>query len=94
MADVLTLHRADVLELAARYGASNVRVFGSVARGDDDAASDIDLLADFAPGTSLLTIIELEQALVDMLGVPVDIGPADALRADLREGVLAEAAAL
>jgi predicted nucleotidyltransferase len=68
-----------------------VRVFGSVARGEDKPASDIDLIADFPTGTSLLTVIGLEQALRDLLGVAVDLGPADALREDVRNRVLAEA---
>jgi len=67
---------------------------GSVARGEDSPSSDIDLLVDFTPGTSLLTVIGLEQALRELLGVPVDVGPADALREDMREQVLTEALAL
>lgn len=66
-------------------------MFGSVARGDDRPGSDIDLLVDFPAGTSLLSVIGLEQALRDLLGLPVDVGPADALRPDMRERVLAEA---
>jgi len=88
---VLALRRSDVLAFAHARGASNIRVFGSVARGEDSTDSDIDLLADFPAGTSLLTVIGLELALRDLLGVPVDLGPADALRADMRERVLAEA---
>ena len=88
---VLAAHREEILELARAWGASNVRVFGSVARGEEDESSDIDLLADFPAGTSLLTVIGLENALRELLGVPVDVGPADALRADMRERVLAEA---
>ena len=91
---VLAAHRSEVLALARARGASNVRVFGSVARGEDAQASDIDLLVDFPAGTSLLTVIGLENALRDLLGVPVDVGPADALRPDMRERVLAEARAL
>lgn len=89
----LAAHREQVLELARRRGASNVRVFGSVARGDDTDASDIDLLV-FPPGTSLLTAIGLERELRELLEAPVDVGPADALRADMRERVLAQARSL
>lgn len=88
---VLAAHREEVLKLARARGASNVRVFGSVARGEDTQSSDIDLLADFPPGTSLLTVIGLEQALRELLEVPVDLGPADSLRDDMRARVLAEA---
>ncbi len=85
---VLAAHRGEVLDLAEARGGSNVRVFGSVARGEDSPSSDIDLLVDFAPGTSLLTVIGLELALRELLGVPVDVGPADALREDMRDQVL------
>jgi predicted nucleotidyltransferase len=88
---VLAAHRADVLALAHARGATNVRVFGSVARGDDNPSSDVDLLVDFPPGTSLLTVIELELALRNLLGIEVDVGPADALSAGMHERVLAEA---
>jgi predicted nucleotidyltransferase len=50
--------RAEILAAAARHGATNVRVFGSVARGDADATSDVDFLVDFEPGRSLLDILE------------------------------------
>jgi len=91
---VLAARRDEVLRLARVHGASNVRVFGSVARGQDTAASDVDLLVDFPAGTSLLAVIGLQQALGDLLGVPVDVGPSDALRADLRDRVFGEARAL
>ncbi|MGH8962984.1 MAG: nucleotidyltransferase family protein [Jatrophihabitantaceae bacterium] len=91
---VLAARRAEVLELVRSHGASNVRVFGSIARGEEGPSSDVDLLVDFPPGTSLLTVIGLEQALRELLGVPVDVGPADALRDDMRERVLSEARAL
>jgi predicted nucleotidyltransferase len=88
---VLAAHRSEVIRLAHARGARNVRVFGSVARGQDQPDSDIDLLVDFPSGTSLLTVIGLEQDLRELLGVPVDVGPADALRADVRDRVLTEA---
>jgi predicted nucleotidyltransferase len=91
---VLAERRREVLELVHARGASNVRVFGSVARGEDTPSSDVDLVVDFPPGTSLLAVIGLEQSLRDLLGIAVDVGPADALRPDMRERVLAEARAL
>jgi predicted nucleotidyltransferase len=54
--DDLARVREQILAVAARHGAGNVRVFGSVARGDADAASDIDFLVDFQPGRSLLDL--------------------------------------
>lgn len=89
--EVLAARRDEVFRLIAACGASNVRVFGSVARGEDGPGSDIDLLVDFPPGTSLLTVIGLEQELRGALGVAVDVGPADCLRESMRERVLAEA---
>jgi predicted nucleotidyltransferase len=80
-----------VLALARERGATNVRVFGSVARGEDGPSSDIDLLVDFPQGTTLLTVIGLELALRELLGVDVDLGPADALRPEMRQRVLGEA---
>jgi predicted nucleotidyltransferase len=74
-APVLALARAReyVLAEAARHSAERVRVFGSVARGDATADSDIDLLVRFRPGTTLLTHVRLQAALEKALGVPVDI---------------------
>jgi predicted nucleotidyltransferase len=59
----LHTHRQQILELAARHGARNVHVFGSIARGDAPPASDVDFLVDVEPGRSLLDVIALEQAL-------------------------------
>jgi predicted nucleotidyltransferase len=69
----LATHRVEVLELAAARGASRVRVFGSTARGEDRDGSDVDLLVDLPAGTSLLTLVALQQDLCDTLGVPVDL---------------------
>ena len=72
---------------AEKYGASNVRVFGSVARGEDTLESDVDILVDLSPRSSLVTLGRLERELNEALGVPVDVVPAD----DLRPAVRAEA---
>jgi predicted nucleotidyltransferase len=55
------------------YGASDVRIFGSVARGTDRPGSDLDLLARFPPGFGLLRLMALETDLEETLGIPVDI---------------------
>ena len=71
----LIAHRAEVIRIARSRGASNVRVFGSVARGEDDEDSDIDLLVSM-PGLQRLTeVVGLEYALADLLGAPVDVTP-------------------
>jgi hypothetical protein len=70
---VLRRYREDVLAAAARRHGHHVRVFGSVARGDDREDSDIDLLIDFDQGTSIFTVAGLAQELEDLLGVHVDL---------------------
>ena len=69
----LRSHRAAVIELARRHGATNVRVFGSVARGEDTLQSDVDLLVTFAAGTTLYDVANLSEELRALLGIPVDI---------------------
>ncbi len=69
-----------MLQAAARHGASNVRVFGSVARGDAQPDSDIDLLIDVEPSRSLFDLAALFMDLRDILGVSVDLVEAAALR--------------
>jgi predicted nucleotidyltransferase len=92
--DTLHAHRRAVLELAARHGARNVRVFGSIARGDDRPDSDVDLLVDIEPGRTLLDVIALEQDLAELLGRPVQVLTDGGLSPYLQERILAEAAAL
>jgi len=86
--------RAEILLLASEYGASNVRVFGSVARGEADAASDVDLLVDMEAGRSLLDLGGLLMDLRDLLGCEVDVVTESGLRARIRQRVLDEARAL
>jgi predicted nucleotidyltransferase len=83
-------HREGILELARRHGASNVRLFGSVARGEADA-NDVDLLVTVEPGRSMLDLIRLQLELEDLLGVKVDIVEDKALHPLIREIVLHEA---
>jgi uncharacterized protein len=72
--------RDEIVEVAARHGARNVRVFGSVARGEDTADSDVDLLVDLDPGVGMFAIGALEAELEEMLGREVDVVIARALR--------------
>jgi hypothetical protein len=65
--------REDIIALAARHQATNVRLFGSVARGDESAASDIDLLVAFQPGCGLMNRLRLMVQLEDLLGRRVDV---------------------
>jgi predicted nucleotidyltransferase len=66
-------HRAEVLALAAANHAADVRVFGSIARGEDTSDSDIDLLVRFEPGASLFDLVRFAESLEDVLGVHVDV---------------------
>ena len=90
-AAILDRHRAEVLRLAAKYGATDVRVFGSVARGDADESSDIDVLVRMTPGRSLFDIGELLMDLQDLLGRRVDVVTERGLRPRMRERVLRDA---
>ena len=85
--------RSDLLAAAARRGASNLRVFGSVARGDEDAGSDVDFLVDFEPSRSLVDVVGLMLDFQEILGVPVDVVEASTLRPG-DELILADAVGL
>jgi len=91
---LLEAKREDILRTAVKYGASNVRVFGSVARGEADAESDIDLLVDMEPGRTLYDLSELLMDLQDLLGRDVDIVTEKGLHDRIRERVLREAVPL
>ena len=87
----LASHRDRVLALAAKSGAKNVRVFGSVAKGVDREGSDVDLLVDMPAGTSLLDIVGLQLDIADALGIKVDLCTERELHPVLRARILAEA---
>lgn len=86
--------RDEILRIAAAHGAQNVRVFGSVFRGEAGAKSDVDLLVKLEPGRSLLDLIATKQELEDLLGREVDVRTEDAVSAYIREQVLKEAVSL
>lgn len=87
----LTHHRNEIMALARRYGARNVRVFGSVARHEVGEESDLDLLVGMEPGRTLLDVAGLLVDLQDLLGCSVDIVTEGGLRGAFRDRVLAEA---
>ena len=91
---LIQARRDQILALAARYGASNVRIFGSVARGEARPDSDIDLLVDLEPGRTLLDLGGLLMDLRDLLQVLVDIGTEAMLKDRIRERVAREAVPL
>ena len=94
IATKLQVKRDDVLRIAASHGARNLRVFGSVARGDSDEDSDLDLLVDMEAGRSLLDMGGLLMELQDMLGCKVDVVSEKGLSPRIRERVLNEAVPL
>ena len=90
----LQAKRAEILALAAKHGAYNVRLFGSVARGEAGPKSDLDLLIDLESGRSLLDQIALGQDLGDLLGCKVDVVTEKALHWYIKDKILSEAAPL
>jgi predicted nucleotidyltransferase len=100
MGEMLTLdtlrleRREEILRLAERRGAHSVRVFGSVARGDANENSDLDLLVAWEPGRSLLDHAGLVQDLQELLGVKVHVGTENSLHWYVRDRILGEATPL
>jgi predicted nucleotidyltransferase len=83
--------RDRILTIAERYGAYNVRVFGSVARGESQPTSDVDFLVEMQPGHSLLDRIALKQDLEDLLGCQVDVATLRTLHEGIKDRVLQDA---
>lgn len=92
--DQLKARRLQILEVASHYGASNVRIFGSVARNEDTPESDIDMLVDLEPGRSLFDHIALKQDLEELLGKRVDLLTPASLHWYIRDRIMNEAQAL
>jgi predicted nucleotidyltransferase/DNA-binding XRE family transcriptional regulator len=87
----LWARRKKVNQLAASYGLSNLRVFGSVARGEETEESDVDLLVDVTQGVGLIGLARAQRELEQLLGARVDLVPASDLKPGDAESVLAEA---
>lgn len=77
-------HRQQLREVARRHGARNLRVFGSTARGEARADSDVDLLVDLEPGRTLLDLVALRREASAVLGRPADVMTAEMLRGPVR----------
>lgn len=92
--DLLEEKREEILAIAARHGAYNVRVFGSVVRGEADKASDIDLLVALEPDRSLMDHAALIIDLEKLLGRKVDVVSDRGIKQRIRERVLNEAVSL
>ncbi len=83
--------REAVLEIAARYGVSNVRIFGSLARGDERERSDLDLLVSLAQRRGLLDLIGFKQDVEELLGARVDVVEDAGLSPFMKNRILEEA---
>ena len=94
ISEIIGNKREEILALAARYGASNVRIFGSVARGTADTDSDIDFLVDMEKGRSLLDLGGLLMDLQKLFGRDVDVITVAGLRSRIRARVLERAVKL
>ena len=86
--------RPQLLAVARRHGASNLRIYGSIATGHEHSGSDLDLLVDLPDDQSLLGLISLRQDLEDLLGCSVDVTEAETLHPLIRAQILEQALAL
>jgi len=86
--------RQEILRIAQAHGATNIRVFGSVARGEEGPESDLDLLVEMKPESSLLDLVSLWQDLEDLLGYKVDVITEGGISPYLRDRIYAEAVLL
>lgn len=91
---VIVQYREALLEVARRHGASNLRVFGSIARGEDTTGSDIDLLIDVPRGTTYFDLARLKREAEDLTGLIFDIHTTSELKDAVREQALSDATPL
>jgi hypothetical protein len=91
---VIKEKRQEILKIAAKHGVYNVRIFGSVARGEADEASDVDVLVEMEPNRSLLDLGGFLADLEDLLGCKVDVVTERGLKTRIRDRVLQEAVPL
>lgn len=92
--EALRAHRSDLRKLAAQFGVEHPRVFGSTLSGTDSEDSDLDLLVDPTPTTTLLTIAGLQNAAERLLGVSVDVQTPNSISRRFRDAVLRQAVPL
>jgi len=90
-ADKLRRQRRRLLDAAEKHGVGHLRAFGSLARGEATAESDVDLLVDLKPGRTLLDLAAFRREAGEILDLPVDVATADMLKDRIRDEVLSEA---
>lgn len=90
-ADILRRRRRRLLDAAGKHGVGHLRAFGSLARGEADAESDVDLLVDLKPGHTLLDLAAFRREAAAILDLPVDVATPDMLKDRIRDRVLSEA---
>lgn len=90
-ATALRRRRRRLLDAADRHGVGHLRAFGSLARGEAKATSDIDLLVDLKPGRTLLDLAAFRREAAEILDLPVDVATADMLKERIRDDVLDDA---
>ncbi len=88
---IIQQYKSDILDLAAKHGAKEIRVFGSFVHGTSTSASDLDLLVNLEPGRDLLDVIALKQELEARIGRKVDIVTEKGLSPYLRQEILSQA---
>lgn len=91
LAELLEKYRQQILEITSKYGAYNVRVFGSIVRGEASEASDIDFLVQLEPRCKLFDWLHLEEELEELLGKRIDVIQEEAMKGKMRETALKEA---
>ena len=91
VSNTIKSRREEILEIAKKFGAKNIRVFGSMARGEESPESDLDIIVDMEKGSSLLDIIAIKQDIEELLGRKVDIVTEASISPYIRRTILREA---
>lgn len=91
ISSIIKNRREEVINIAQKYGAKNVRVFGSMARGEESVESDLDIIVEMEHGSSLLDIIAIKQDIEGLLGRKVDVVTEASISPYIRDAVLKEA---
>ena len=89
--EIYNQNKSQIRDIASRYPVANIRIFGSIVRGDDRESSDIDLLVDALPEATLFDLGGLQDELQELLGVNVDLLTPGDLPLRFRESVISEA---